>query len=414
MIISAFLSYAPQDRAIAEAVASALSAAGVQVAAPESAVALGDDFAAAIEQRIIEADRVIVLWSIAAAQSEWTAREVEFAIKAWARDRLVLVRADSAELPPGLRDISAIDLASDRQRGIGEIVRQVRSGFGIAAAGLAESPPAFAAPMARSPAPQAAPRSRRWLLLAGIIYFLSAVAAVILAYVYIGFREEAPQVRAPAPTAPAPVSPMPLPTPMPAPPPSPGEPHSPGSAILVIVAVGGTLSGALAVWVAIGIAKRRGRRTAVSAPAVSPPPSAAPLPPSAGPSAPHEVFVSYSRRDETLVDRLVVEIENAGLRVWIDRQAEAQRMRRYAAPIVAAIRSSRLVALMCSHHAFASDHVVREVYVAGDFRKPFIVFQLDQAEIPDELLYFLSGFPRVPAEPVDPGLIRSEIARFLA
>jgi hypothetical protein len=136
-------------------------------------------------------------------------------------------------------------------------------------------------------------------------------------------------------------------------------------------------------------------------------------PPSPSPSTPHEVFVSYSWRDDKLVSRLVQEIESSGPSVWIDRRAEVPGMQRYAAAIVAAIRSSRLVALMCSHNAFASDHVVREIYVAGDLKKPFIAFELDNSEIPDELLYFLSGFPRIPAEPLDPRLIRSEIARFL-
>jgi hypothetical protein len=77
-------------------------------------------------------------------------------------------------------------------------------------------------------------------------------------------------------------------------------------------------------------------------------------------------------------------------------------------------QSSRLVALMCSESAFVSDHVIREVYVAGDLRKPFIAFQLAQAEFPDELLYFLSGYPRVPASPVDASLVRTELSRLLA
>ena len=102
------------------------------------------------------------------------------------------------------------------------------------------------------------------------------------------------------------------------------------------------------------------------------------------------------------------------MRVWIDRHAGVAGTPRYAAPIVAAIKSSRLVALMCSENAFASDHVIREVYVAGDFRKPFIAFQLNQAEFPDELLYFLSGYPRVPASTVDANLVRTELLRLLS
>jgi hypothetical protein len=31
------------------------------------------------------------------------------------------------------------------------------------------------------------------------------------------------------------------------------------------------------------------------------------------------VFLSYSRRDQAFVDRLIAELERAGLDVWIDR-----------------------------------------------------------------------------------------------
>jgi len=102
-VISVFLSYERSDRAVANAVVSALSTAGVQIATPESAIA--------------GADRVIVLWSIARARSNSAEQAVKLAIKAWADDRLVLAQVDEAELPLGLRDIPAIDLASDRQGG---------------------------------------------------------------------------------------------------------------------------------------------------------------------------------------------------------------------------------------------------------------------------------------------------------
>ena len=87
---------------------------------------------------------------------------------------------------------------------------------------------------------------------------------------------------------------------------------------------------------------------------------------------------------------------------------------RYAAPIVQAIKSCKLVALMCSRDAFSSDHVIREIYVAGDNKKPFIVFQIDQSEFPDEVLYFTSGFPRVPVSDIDMTQLRSEINRIVA
>jgi hypothetical protein len=113
-----------------------------------------------------------------------------------------------------------------------------------------------------------------------------------------------------------------------------------------------------------------------------------------------QVFVSYSRIDGPTVGQLVQQIEQLGYAGWIDRQSTGSQ--RYAALIVQAIRMSRLVALMCSQNAFGSDHVIREVYVAGDFKKPFIAFQLGATEFPDEVLYFVSGFPRVAIATIDP------------
>ena len=69
---------------------------------------------------------------------------------------------------------------------------------------------------------------------------------------------------------------------------------------------------------------------------------------------------------------------------------------------------------MCSANSFQSDHVVREVYVAGNARKPFVAFQRDSAELPDELEYFLTGFPRIPAPIAEPAHIRSEISRLVS
>jgi len=71
-----------------------------------------------------------------------------------------------------------------------------------------------------------------------------------------------------------------------------------------------------------------------------------------------------------IVDGLVKQIEDMGYPVWIDREAHGSQ--RYAAPIVGAIRTSKMVALMCSRSAFASEHVLHEIYVAGDFKKLFI------------------------------------------
>jgi hypothetical protein len=101
-----------------------------------------------------------------------------------------------------------------------------------------------------------------------------------------------------------------------------------------------------------------------------------------------------------------------GCAIWVDRKTWGSQ--RYAGPIVQAIQSSRLVALMCSRNAFLSDHVVREVYIAGKYKKPFIAFKLDSIEIPEELEYFLSGFPLIPVSEVSSEQLRAEIFRLIA
>jgi hypothetical protein len=122
-----------------------------------------------------------------------------------------------------------------------------------------------------------------------------------------------------------------------------------------------------------------------------------------------QVFVSYSRADTDVVNQIVAQIKQLGYTIWIDYEEESSQ--RYAARIVAAIRKSRLVALMCSRHSVNSDQVVREVYVAGDYKKPFVIFQLDTTQFPDEFLYFLSGYPRISATNLNTARLHSQIEK---
>jgi hypothetical protein len=128
------------------------------------------------------------------------------------------------------------------------------------------------------------------------------------------------------------------------------------------------------------------------------------------PSLAKSVFVSYSLKDALPVDALVNVIQGAGHGVWIDRTKEGGE--RYAGPIVTAIKQAKVIALMASQNAFGSDHVVREIYVAGKWRKPFVVFELDASSLPEWSDYFLSGFPQIPLRSFrDQGQLKAEIVR---
>jgi hypothetical protein len=158
--------------------------------------------------------------------------------------------------------------------------------------------------------------------------------------------------------------------------------------------------GALAL---LGLRRRRSRRDAPA--------------PGRGASATHDaapadqVFVSYSRKDADQVNRIVEAMEKQGFAVWIDTHPIGGEAR-YAQRIVSAIKTARAVAVMCSSNAFQSDHVIREIYFAGDHRKFFIAAELDGSDIPDELNYFLTGFPRVSAH--DPASFGQQVRALLS
>ena len=435
-----FVSYSRHDEERARPVLDALARSGFRVSHAQDPP--GMSFADAIAQKIERADCVVVVWSRAAARSEWVQREVHLAIEAWSAGKLVLVSLDDAPLPVGLRDLEAIPIRGEDAMETHEVVRRVEE---MARGG--QQPRAIAAQSRTPPAPLASARGRRGsagalvggllglLLVAGLGAYWFSVGSAPPPSEQVGGGAEQPGKGAPS-------SELPSPAPQPPPPPNEGAgqppdggdvvspfPESPapdpGSIAsqelnrdfaapnpllvglatgLVGIAIGAGLAFALWRW----SRRRRVRPEASIAPA-----NATASLQSAVASLPDgmPVFVSYSREDLRDVDRLVKQIEQAGYGVWIDRQAHGSQ--RYAAPIVRAIKSSQLVALMCSSNAFKSDHVIREIYIAGDCKKPFLVFQLDHSEFPDEVLYFVTGFPRLSVTALDPQGLRTELSRLL-
>lgn len=360
-----FVSYADKDREAALPIIGAISQAGLEVLHPSTLTPGDDSF-------LRKANCVVVLWSQAAAKS----LVVQQAVIAWSIDKLVLATLDDTPLPVGLRDLSPspISIRGASDSGTKQLIGRVR----------AMVDPAFSASRRRAVSPVA------WIIGAALFAFAGLVLA--LPYMSVFHRVyEAPVTPNAPPTAPEVV--MSLST----------------LAALALLILGAAIgAGAVFLWnVRSKRSQNRGQLVS-KRPEVLVDPRAVDL----GSSSVSRVFVSYSHQDARTVEELVKQIEGLGYTVWIDRQLTGPQ--RYAGPIVTAIRHSRLVALMCSQNAFASDHVIREVYLAGDYKKPFIVFQLDSTEFPDELRYFVSGFPRVPVATVDLQQLRSQIAKLIA
>ena len=361
------VNYAKKDLATALPIVNALKRAGLSVRSNPLGQSVEDPGTDAC---------VLMLWSKEAAESV-AQQEIHRAMQAWSSDRLVLAALDATPLPVGLRDLSAVPIRDASEPETKPLVDRVRA----VVAGEAAAP--LPAPAA-APAPSRKPRRRAPLLVGGILVLgatILAVASVFLANPQASLR---------------PPSHLRIFVPI-----SGTGPDADLVILLIVLALGTAVGGVL-----IGLWRARSRARSQREPTAT----ESPLAMARSDETP-QLFVSYSRRDERAVEQLVRELERLGYVVWIDRHSKGAH--RYAAPIVRAIRSSGIVALMCSENAFTSDHVIREVYVAGDCKKPFIAFQLDPTDFPDEILYFLSGFPRIPVARIDPQQLRSEIARLI-
>jgi hypothetical protein len=394
---------------------------------------------------------VVVFWSKAAANSERVQKEIGEAIKEWSEDRLLLATLDDTPLPMALRDLAPVEIRSGSESGTAQLMeraKQIAEKTEVPQRVESEPtkvvigeprrmerevfhPVASHAPVPAAPseapvlAAEAAVPTRRFhfsrlaLLLGVIVAGLLVLGSIVT---LVSLRQKSDETTVSAPT-------------LSIPPNQEKQVDDERKRKLIeqelqtldrryhgrtnytyldllpesflVFAVGAAVgAGLIGMWLAWS-RWRSNRAQSVLVPNAAPPMTLMQVPTGNGTA---QVFVSYSRTDQQMVDNLVRQLEQMGHSVWIDRQTAG--LERYAAKIVPAIRASRLVALMCSQHAFATGQVIREVYLAGDFRKPFIVFQLDPTEPPDEVLYFVSGFPRVPVN-VSRELLRSEIARLI-
>lgn len=378
------------------------------------------------------ADCVILIWSRSMAVAARSGVAVHASIQAWARDRFVMGQPDDAELPPGLRDLAsqplkaapALESIDARNAGVGvrylvnlveDRVRVAERERPVGTQGRPRSAPDFPVLPGSTDGPRAAagpsapaanPRRGHW----GI--FSMAAALVLLAAGAVGFYLTLQGMPQPDKSKPAPPGDT-----------SSQSPVGTAGSDTAPWIIGGVLLASLIGGGLFLLSRRRvssatpgGTHEVVRRRIERPAPAEADVVPSSstgGAEPSHHVFVSYSHSDADAVRTIVKQIEDAGFRVWIDTNIVGAAQR-YAKQIVDAIEGSRVVALMGSRNSFGSDHVVREIYVAGDLRKAFLVVQLDDAKIPNELLYFITGFPRVNASESAPERMRTELARFVA
>jgi TIR domain len=106
------------------------------------------------------------------------------------------------------------------------------------------------------------------------------------------------------------------------------------------------------------------------------------------------VFISYSRQDTPIIERLVRELEAAAVAVWIDREdilGGAKRRRQ----IVDAIEAANVVLVALSPNAPASDNVRKELDIAQEANKPVLPVEIRRTVVPKDMVYQLVGLQRI-------------------
>lgn len=103
----------------------------------------------------------------------------------------------------------------------------------------------------------------------------------------------------------------------------------------------------------------------------------------------HDVFVSYSQPDRQVAFALVQRLEARGIRVWIAPR-DISPAADWAADIIDAITSARLMLLVFSASSNDSGQVRREVERAVHKQLPILPFRLENVPPSKSLEYFLS------------------------
>ena len=107
-----------------------------------------------------------------------------------------------------------------------------------------------------------------------------------------------------------------------------------------------------------------------------------------------DLFLSYSRRDETRVLRVAQRLRASGLTVWMD-QSGIDGATLWAQEITDAIRRAKVCLLFASAASFSSSHVAREIALAVEEGKPILPLHLEPVETPSAFRYQLAGIQHI-------------------
>ncbi len=123
-----FLSFAQEDKRIAQRIAEALRSSGARVLDDAWELASGDSLQSRVAKSIAASDYLVVLLSTHSVQSRWVQYELQGALLSEMNDRAITVipvLVDHVTVPSSLRDRLYLDLTKDEESGITQLLRQL-------------------------------------------------------------------------------------------------------------------------------------------------------------------------------------------------------------------------------------------------------------------------------------------------
>jgi hypothetical protein len=103
----------------------------------------------------------------------------------------------------------------------------------------------------------------------------------------------------------------------------------------------------------------------------------------------HDVFISYANQDKKAANVLCAALERQHIRCWIAPR-DVLPGRGYGAQILQAIEASKLLVLVFSGNANASQHVTREIERAVNKSVMILPFRIENVAPSADLEYFIS------------------------
>ena len=104
----------------------------------------------------------------------------------------------------------------------------------------------------------------------------------------------------------------------------------------------------------------------------------------------HDVFISYSSEDKTVADAVCATLENRKIRCWIAPR-DVPPGEPFAASLIDAVKSARVMVLVLSEGSNQSQYVLRELNEAVDNGIPIIPFRIEDVEPSGELRFYIKS-----------------------